>query len=74
MTATPIELRYFVEQMRSTMPDGLHPAGQATIHDLFQDMRRAADRGDAATVTTLAKRIEAVIERELQWERENNRR
>jgi hypothetical protein len=26
MTAASIELRYFVEQMRSTIPDGLHPA------------------------------------------------
>jgi hypothetical protein len=67
-------LRYFVEQLRSTIPDGLHPACQTTIHERMQEMRRAAENGDTATITMLAKRIEAVIEQELQWERENSAR
>ena len=71
MTAAPIELRDFVEQMRSTIPDGFHPACRASIHERLQEMRWAAEEGDTATVARRAKHIEAKIEQELQWEREN---
>jgi hypothetical protein len=37
-------------------------------------MRWAADEGDTATVARRAKHIEAKIEQELQWERENSAR
>jgi hypothetical protein len=72
MTAT--RLRYFMEQMRSTVPDGFHPACRATIHERLLEMRQAADNGDTYTVARLAKRIEAVIEQELEWERQNAER
>jgi hypothetical protein len=68
------QLRYFVEQMRSTIPDDLHPAVHATIHGWRQEIRWAADEGDSATVARRAKHIEAKIEQELQWERENSAR
>ena len=65
------QLRYFVEQMRSTIPDDLHPAGHATINGWLREMRWAAEEGDTATVARRAKHIEAKIEQELQWERKN---
>jgi hypothetical protein len=65
MTAASTEqLGYFVDQMRSTIPDDLHPSGHATIHGWLQEMRWAADEGDTATVARRAKHIEAKIERE----------
>jgi hypothetical protein len=54
MTASAIQLRDFIEQLRSSVPN-LHPAGMETIRAWFWEMTDAADHGDAATVARFAK-------------------
>lgn len=74
MPASAIDLTDFAAAVRCIVPTDIHPAARATLHTWLSDMLMAANRGDAAAVAKLAKRISDKVEQELEWERETERR
>jgi hypothetical protein len=71
VSATKIEWHDYIETLRLTVPDDLHPAGMATIHSWFCEMHDAAEHGDAATVAKLARMVSYKVAQEIEWQRQD---
>jgi hypothetical protein len=67
----PVALYRYVEHLRQSVPDIVHPSGASWIHHYLGDMLLAADAGDLTTFYTLSHRIKGIIDREVRWHREN---
>ena len=66
-----LSLLEWVEAFIQTLPTDPHPIGQHYIHETAQDMRLAAQAGDAEAVALCVKRIQHRIELEARFAAEN---
>jgi hypothetical protein len=65
------DLHTYVEHLRQSVPECVHPSGAIRIHHWLGDMCQMACIGDLTTFYTLAHKIKATIDRELRWHQES---
>jgi hypothetical protein len=66
MTDCAIDTHSFVEALRASIPDAIHPSAQAACHELCHELHLAV--GDDAELKRLMGRFRARIASELRWE------
>jgi hypothetical protein len=63
-----IDWHGFIEEMRCTIPDIIHPSAQGGCSDRCREMHEAVDAGNIAAFKPLLARFNAIIADELRWE------
>ncbi len=68
MSAQLTTMYEFVEALRQSVPDEIHPWAQSRTHELLSEMTNAAHDGDTHEVARLSNLIRYRIADELRWE------